>query len=171
MLKTLKKLDSVTDRVFNVISKICEIVGIAGLLGIMFLLAAQTVLKWFSVSLLWSDELVSLLNIWLVFTAAAVVSYDNKHVQVDFFTSRMPKIMQILFDIVISVLCLYACYHVLSGGIVYLQKTRNIKTNILRLPGIALYMAPLISMGFMGLLQVKQLIKLFFSLFEREERV
>lgn len=165
----LKNIDKALDKFFSVVSRICEYMGIIGLIGIMIMLVTQTILQWFKVSVLWSDEFVSFLNIWVVFTAASVVSHEKKHVKVDFFTEMMPKKVQILLDMVISVLIIYTCYHFFKGGIVFVNNTKNITTNILHLPMISMYCAPLIAIAFMGLMQIKDFIDLFAALLNRKE--
>lgn len=168
MKQMLKSADQLTDRLFGAVSKICEIISIVGLIGMMLMLIAQTVLKWFSVSILWSDEFVSVLNIWLVFAAASVVSREKKHVQVDFVTAKLPRVLQILLDMVITALCLFACWHVIRGGFDYIANTRNIRTNIIKLPMTAIYSAPVAGIVFMALMLVKDEIVLICRLFKRK---
>lgn len=165
----LKNIDKTVDKVFHVISRICECMGLIGLIGIMIMLVAQTILQWFKVSILWSDEFVSFLNIWVVFMAASVVSREKKHVKVNFFTEMMPKKVQILLDMVISILIIYTCCHFIKGGIVFINNTKNITTNILHLPMIAMYSAPLIAVAFMGLMQLKDFFDLLAALLNRKE--
>lgn len=165
----LKNINKAIDKIFDVISKICEWIGMVGLIGIMLMLVTQTILQWLKVSILWSDEFVSLLNIWVVFTAASVVSHEKKHVQVNFFTEMMPHKVQILLDMIISVLIVYTCYHIFTGGVLFIQNTKNITTNILKLPMISMYCAPLIAIAFMGLMQVKYFFDLLFELLKHKE--
>ncbi len=164
MENKMKRVDSILGRLFDVISKAQEMIGILGLLGIMLMLTIQTVLQWFSISLLWSDEVVSAMNIWLVFMAATVVDHEGKHVQVTFITDKLPRKMQLLLDIVIGVICIAAFFVVFYGGLQYISKTQNIKTNILRLPSIALYTSPLIAIGLMIVMRAWNVVKNLFCL-------
>lgn len=170
-MNVFEKLGRPVDKVFGMISKAMEVISIIATVCIMLMLTTQTVLQWFSISLLWSDEVVSVLNIWLVFMAATVVAHENKHVQVDFLVNKLPKKVQILLRIVILALCIYACCTVFSGGITYIQRTRNIRTNILRLPMVTMYTAPLLGLGLMILMNVWQIIKSVAALFSKNDLV
>lgn len=168
-MNTLKRLGRIIDKAFDLVSKLLEVISVAALVGIMLMLVTQTVLQWFKISLLWSDEVISVMNIWLVFMAATVVAHEHKHVQVDFITSRLPRKVQCVLEILIMLLCIYACCVICDGGLVYLQRTKNIKTNILRLPQAAMYTAPLISLSLMILIYIRDIVKRVIWLFGRQE--
>jgi len=164
-MNTFKRLGRAIDKVFDLVSRLLEVISILAMVGIMLMLVTQTVLQWFKISLLWSDEVVSVMNIWLVFMAAAVVAHEHKHVQVDFITSKLPRKVQAVLEIIIMLVCIYACYTICRGGITYLQRTKNIKTNILRLPQVTMYTAPLISLVLMILIYARDIIKHVIQLF------
>ncbi len=164
MENRLKKFNNIIDPIFSSFSKGCEVVSIIALVCIMLMLMIQTVLMWFSVSILWSDEFVSVMNIWLVFMAATVVSHEKKHVKVDFITNALPRTVQFILAILMEVFSFIACAYVFKGGILYIQGTQNIVTNILRLPMIAMYAAPLIALGMMMLMHVVDLCRSIASL-------
>ncbi len=140
-----------------------------GLVFIMLMLMTQTVLIWFSVSILWSDEIVSVMNIWLVFMAATVVSHEKAHVQVDFITNMFPRWLQTALSIVMDVLSIVACVFVFKGGVLYIQGTQNITTNILRLPMFVMYIAPLIALALMILMNFTNVCRSVASFFHHPE--
>lgn len=168
MLGAIKRVDRVLERVFSIINTVFEAISIIGMVGIMIALASQTILKWFYVSILWSDEIVSVMNIWLVFLAATVVERENKHVQVTVITEKFPVTVQKVLDILIGALCIWAIFVVFRGGLEYIARTANIKTNILRLPSVALYTAPVIALAVMGLMRIWRMVKLIASFFAPE---
>lgn len=168
MESKLKKFNNIVDKFFSAVSKSCEVISIIALVCIMIMLMAQTVLMWFSVSILWSDEFVSVMNIWLVFMAATVVSHEKKHVQVDFVTNALPKVVQSVLAILMEVLSLIACAYVFKGGILYIQGTQNIVTNILKLPMITLYAAPIVALGLMMLMNIVDICRGIAMLFCRK---
>lgn len=160
-----KTIDHTMDNFFCYLVKLYETIGLLAMIGIMLMLVVQTILKWFSVSILWSDELVSLLNIWLIFMAATVVEHEKKYLRMAFITNKLPKVIQILLDIVLYILIIFSLCIVFKGGIAYIKQTHNIVTNIMRLPMICMYLAPLIAIGTMILMYCRELVLQFYALF------
>lgn len=64
----------------------------AGGLGIIVLLTLAQIFCRFVLDrpLIWSEELIKLLLVWITFVGAAVVSWDARHLNVDVIFSRLP---------------------------------------------------------------------------------
>ena len=64
----------------------------AAFVVIVMLTCAQVVFRFVLNSpLVWSEELVQLLLVWVVFVGAAVVCWDEEHLRVDVVVSRLPE--------------------------------------------------------------------------------
>ena len=57
--------------------------------------------------LLWSEELVRLLLVWVVFLGSAVVCWDGRHLNVDTFYSRIPEKFRIVIRVFNALIAIF----------------------------------------------------------------
>ncbi len=152
------KFLKVYDKILSVTSNIFEGIGIAALVLMMLILGGQSVVSWFGISWLWSDEMAFMMNFWVIFIGAAVVMHYDKHVRVDMLVDALPKKFADIWELVRLALCLFVCVYMLCSAIVYLGSTANVTTVVLKMPKIVYYIVPVISFSYFILTLVNRLI-------------
>lgn len=159
------KVDNLVSKVLDIIGLVFETVGIVALMVVMLVLAGQTIASWGSISILWSDEVAAMTNAWLIFMGAAVMAHEQKHVQVDFFTKKLPKKVQIVIEVLLMAAIIWACYKLTNSGMMYIARTRNIRTSFLKLPQAAIYTAPLVALWYIIVVYARLIINNVLALF------
>ena len=82
------------------------VVGVMFLI-IVFLTLVQVFARYvFNSPLLWSEELVRLLLVWVVFLGGAVVCWDGRHLNVDTFFSRTPPKIRFILRVLNALIAL-----------------------------------------------------------------
>lgn len=158
------------DKILSVMANIFETIGIIALVAMMLILGGQSIVSWFGVSLLWSDELAFMMNFWIIYIGAAVVMHYDKHVQVDMLVEKLPKKIANGWEMIRLILCLFVSVYMLCSAVQYLGSTLNVTTVVLKMPKIVYYIVPVICFSYFILTLVNRLIWQFIKLLGKEEQ-
>ena len=124
-MNTLKKIDNIVCK--TEAATACIILVIIVLVG-----AAQIFFRYvLKSSLIWSEELMRYMFVWLSFITASIAVREHKHISVDFVTTYMPAKVNRVFYIISRILMLAYFYFMIPAGIELCIKTAHAKSTIL----------------------------------------
>jgi TRAP-type C4-dicarboxylate transport system permease small subunit len=69
----------------------------------------------------WSDTLVRLLILWLTFLGASLVTRENRHIKIDFFSQVLPPRLLPYRDLMLSVMCVFVSAVMIVVSIDYIK--------------------------------------------------
>jgi TRAP-type C4-dicarboxylate transport system permease small subunit len=110
--------------------------ALAAAFAVMFLLFGLQVAGRYlwSGSLLWTEEVIRILYIWIIFCAVATSVRWHSHVSIDFVVTAAGDLARRGFLLVTRALVLIAFLWVLPGTLDYLAFIMRIPTGVLELP-------------------------------------
>ena len=124
-MNTLKKIDRVVCKAEA--GTACVLLVVIVLVG-----AAQIFFRYvLRSSLIWSEELMRYLFVWLSFITASIAVREHKHISVDFVTTYMPAKVNRVFYVISRLLMLAYFYFMIPAGIELCIKTAHAKSTIL----------------------------------------
>jgi TRAP-type C4-dicarboxylate transport system permease small subunit len=106
----------------------------------------------------WTEELVTLLFIWISFLGAAVASARHKHVVVDLFTSKATPFVRNIAGIVSDLLTILFLVMVIIGAVILLPTMRHASV-ALNIPRAVYYVPILASSVLIFLVHLASLIQ------------
>lgn len=86
------------------------------LLGMVLLAVAQIVLRnVFASGVLWGDELLRILLLWLALVGAMIASREDRHISIDFFSRYLPSRwatrLKVVLHLLTAVICSIIAWH------------------------------------------------------------
>ncbi len=153
-------LANVAKRIEDVLGVLVEIpVAIIVAIEIVILLAGVVARYVFHQPLLWSDELASILFLWLSMLGAAVAFRRGEHMRMNAIASKMSPAGQAFLDVVAVVVGLAFCVIVLPHAIEYAHEETYIRTPTLDLQNSWRAAAMVAGLGLMAAFAVLRLIR------------
>ncbi len=157
----LRKIDNAIKKTEAAIACIMlVIIVLVGTLQIIFRFILKS-------SLVWSEELMRYMFVWLAFITASIAVREHKHISVDFVTTYMPPKVNLIFYYISRVAMLVYIFLMVPAGITLCAQTAHVKSTILPITWSWVYAAlpvglvlMLISMASVYLLDVRNLKKL-----------
>ena len=111
------------------------------LLIIVVLVTTQVILrKFFSTSLVWSEEVSLLLVVWMAFIAMAIGVAENLHISISMFFDKFPKAMQTWVARINHVLIAIVGVIFIYYGSILAYYTRNSTLPTTKWPSLVLYL-------------------------------
>ena len=124
-LNVYKKIDSV-------ISRIEKYTACGMLVAIVLIGSAQIFFRFvLKSSLIWSEELMRYMFVWLSFITASIAVREHKHISVDFVTSFVPAKINRIFYLISRLAILVYFYFMIPAGFALCAKTAANKSTIL----------------------------------------
>lgn len=118
----------------------CEIVSCIALVMVVLLTMLQAVLRsFFSIGLSWTNELLYMNQIVLVYLMVPVLFAERENVRVDVFFHLLPKKFWNVGWIVVEMICLIFGIAFFFSITQFLQKTWNNATAIMMIPNYLYY--------------------------------
>jgi TRAP-type C4-dicarboxylate transport system permease small subunit len=153
MLKALDKIIRIGDRIYVTISVL--------LLAVLVIaVSAGVVARYFFNSPFdWTEELVTLIFIWISFLGAAVASARHKHVVVDFLTARASPFARTLIGVFSDLLTIVFLAMVIIGAVILVPQMLHHASVALNIPRSVYYMAVLASSALIFLVHLSGVIK------------
>jgi len=137
-------------------------IGALCLLGIVLIITAGIISRYFFNSpFTWTEELATILFIWLSFMGAGAVAGKRAHVAVDFLTGKFSPRVRDRVRIVCSLLIILLLGVMFLGGILLLPKMTHV-TIALRIPRYFYYIPITVSSFYMIMVYVEDLLIFFF---------
>lgn len=116
--------------------------------------------------LAWTEELARYSLVWLTFLGAAYAASLKGHVSIDFFVKKLPLILQKGLMMIVTVVCFYFFYLLISEGFNLVLHSMTQLSPVLRLPMGYVYSIIPIS-GF--LLTVNYIYQIYLFVTDKEE--
>jgi TRAP-type C4-dicarboxylate transport system permease small subunit len=147
----IKYLYNFIIKIFNKTEEAFLVLLLSILIGIAIL---QIILRIFSRSISWFDEVIKYSVLWIGFVAASLAARENKHIKIDiigkFVKGRAKSIILIISNIASSIVSIILCVF----SIIYLIKieyTSNIESPFLNIRRWILLIIIPVGFGIMGL--------------------
>lgn len=150
---------------------ILRAIGAICLLGIVLTITAGIVSRYFfGAPFTWTEELATVLFIWLSFMGAGAVAGKRSHVAVDFLTSKFSPQLKNGVRIICDILIIILLSVMFLGGIKLLPRMTHV-TVALGIPRYLNYIPVTVSSFYMILVYVEDLIMFFFpQLYEKSQK-
>ena len=153
MLKVLNKIIKVGDKIYVSIA-------IVLLMVLVISVSAGIIARYFFNSpFAWTEELVTLLFIWISFLGAAVASVRKKHVAVDFLTARFSSSAKDVVAVFLDLFTMVFLVMVMNGAVILLPQLLNVVTVALGIPRTVHYLAVFVSAILIFLVHLESLIR------------
>ena len=122
------------------------------LVGIVCIGAVQIFFRFaLKSSLIWSEELMRYLFVWLSFITASIAVREHKHISVDFVTSVVPAKINRVFYLISRLAILVYFYYMIPAGFELCAKTAANKSTILPITWNYVYAALPVGMILMAI--------------------
>lgn len=152
MLKILNIIIKIGDKIYVNLAILCMLALIANItVGIL----ARYV---FRSPFVWTEELATMLFIWVAFLAAAVAAARKKFIVVDYFIAKIPPSMQDKIGIISNLLAMVLMVMIAVGVILLLPRMGHL-TIALRVPRTIYYIPLFMSSVLIFLVQLESLLQ------------
>jgi TRAP-type transport system small permease protein len=112
------------------INKFLEYTILALLVFVSILVFLQVVLRLFSYSLIWAEELSRFLFVWLIFLTTALAIYKKAHLRMDFVSERLQgktqRFLELLTSLAVVFLFTVIGYYSIPVFTIWARKTSPI---------------------------------------------
>lgn len=143
----------------NGLIRVTQGVIVTMLLTIVVVLMAQIIARYiFQNPLVWSEELVLILLLWITFLGSALLLEARGHISIDFMVRLMPERLQKAIQIIMAALMVGFCATLLYGGWTMVQATSASITPGLKVSVAWHYGGTLVGGGLMLIFAVEQFI-------------
>jgi TRAP-type C4-dicarboxylate transport system permease small subunit len=122
----------------------------------------------------WTEELVTLIFIWIAFLGAAVASARHKHVVVDFITAKSSPFVRNIISAVSDLFIIMFLVMVMTGAVILVPQMMTHESVALNIPKSVYYFAVFASSLLIFLIHITSLIReigFFFHAGKKEEPV
>ena len=104
--------------------RLTQAIVVIMLLTIVVVLSAQIVARYlFEAPLVWSEELVLILLLWITFLGSALCLNLRGHISIDFVVQKMPEHIQRAAQLFTAILMVVFCAVLVYGGWLMIQAT------------------------------------------------
>lgn len=169
------KITSFLERLERAGSTLETIILVILLTSMMLLAVGQIVLREiFSTGVVWADELVKLMVLWLAMVGSIAASRENRHIRIDALSHVLPGLAVDVSRVLVDLFAAFVCAVVAWQAWLYLQLEIEYQDTVLvNIPAwIAHSVMPaaflLISFRFLVLV-VKQLVEIFTTPYAEQE--
>lgn len=103
------------------------------ILGTMVLLAASQIIlrNFFDIGIIWGDELLRLLVLWLAVAGAVAASRSDKHINIDVLNRFLPDTLALLIKVVVHLFTAVVCGLVAWHSLAFVQTSREFEDVLL----------------------------------------
>lgn len=140
-LQIFSKLLHVINRVFETTAMVC-LVGISGLIFMQIVLR-----NLFLIGLPWLDEMARFLHISLVFLTVPILLYEDAHIQIDFFSTRLSPRWKGLLQLLTLVLCVVFAGAFLYSDLDFMTSYWNVPSPAMNMPNIIFFGSAILGMA------------------------
>ena len=151
MLKILNRIIKVGDRIYASLA----VVLLAVL--VISVSAGITARYFFNSPFDWTEELVTLLFIWISFLSAAVAAARHKLVIVDFFIAKIPPSGQAIIGVMSDILSMVFLAMIIIGSVILIPQMVH-PSVALNIPKSVYYLAVFVSSILIFLVQLESLL-------------
>lgn len=141
-------------------AKIQLVAGVLTLATVVITITAGIISRYiFNSPFDWTEELCTILFIWLSFLGAGVASAKRRHVAVDFITGKLPARYMNLVRIVTNALIIALMVLIACGSVILLPQMSSHTSTALNIPKLYYYLPIAIVSIYMTLVYTAELIE------------
>ena len=132
----------ILDKAIQIGDKVYVFTSVMLLAVLVIVVSAGIIMRYFFNSPFdWTEEMVTLLFIWISFLGAAVASARHKHVVVDFITARFSPRTRNIIAVVSDVLTIVFLIMVIIGSVILIPQMLTHGSTALNIPKSVYYLA------------------------------
>ena len=98
------------------------------------------------------------LAVWMVFIAAGAVGWDNRHIEIDYFSKRLPGWIIPYHDFLVGVLNIMMCALLIGGSALAIDEFWSGTSPSVNIPMPLYYVPVILGMSFLALIYLYRLI-------------
>jgi TRAP-type C4-dicarboxylate transport system permease small subunit len=153
MFKVIDKIIHIGDRIYVTI---CVI-----LLAVLVITVSAGVISryFFNAPFDWTEELVTLIFIWIAFLGAAVASARHKHVVIDFVTAKASPFVRNIVGVVSDLFIIVFLVMVMIGSVILVPQMMTHESVALSIPKSVYYFAVFASSLLILLIHITSLMR------------
>lgn len=167
----MEKLYNVLNKISNVICKIlCGLIvlGVVANAGSVFLqvLNRFVIVKISDLSFTWTEEFSRVSMIWLCYLAVPIVFREGMMAQLDLIFERLGKKGKMGLYVLTRILCVVFLVLAIYYGFYIVQTKMMFKSSVMRIPGWAMYSAPIVGCVLMLYEMITEMVGTFAGVLE-----
>lgn len=98
------------------------------------------------------------LGVWMVFIVAGALGWEERHIEIEYFTDRFPERIKPFHDILVNLINILMCAIVVAGAVMAMEQYWTGTSPSVNIPMPVYYLAPLIGMSMLGLVYVLDVV-------------
>jgi TRAP-type C4-dicarboxylate transport system permease small subunit len=134
---------SIVDTVMDRASTACYAVAAVALVAIVALMSLRIVSRNLGWELSGLQLYAQALGVWMVFVVAGALGWERRHIEIDYFSSRLPDRVKPFHDIAVLLASLLMCGLIVVGGVLAMRDFWTGTSPSVNIP-LPLYYVPVI---------------------------
>lgn len=130
-----------------------------GLLGIVVLISAGIVFRNVGIRVGGLQTFSQLIGIWIAFIVAGGLAYERRHIEIDYFTEKLPTRVQYYHSLVVYAMNLLVCLTLAVGGLIAMQRFWTGSAPNAPIPIPVYYLGIVTGAAILGLVYGQQLLE------------
>lgn len=130
----------------------------ASLLAIVVLMVVRIVSRNLGLGIGGLQIIAQLFAVWLTFLVIGSLALDHRHIEIDYFTRRLPERWQPVHEIAVTLVSLYAAGIMFVGAIQAMDRFWNSTAPSIAIPIPLYYAAPIVGVGFLVVVYLHRLV-------------
>lgn len=107
-------------------------------------------------SLIWTEEYIRFSLFWLIFIAAALVSYDEEHLRIEIFHNILPSRIRFIVDMIVKILIVVFLVILVWQSIILFDRSSG-RSPALRIPMAWVYAAMIVGGVLISIMTIRSL--------------
>jgi TRAP-type C4-dicarboxylate transport system permease small subunit len=132
---------------FDRISKLLYGAAAVSLLVIVVLMLARIASRNFGLGFSGLQLYAQLFEVWLTFLVVGALAWQRRHIEIDYFTNKLPERWQPYHDVAVTLVTIYAGALVLVGSVLAALRFADSTAPSVDIPIPLYYLAPIIGTG------------------------
>lgn len=131
----------------------------ACLLVIVVVMVARIASRNFSLGVGGLQIVAQLFEVWLAFLVVGSLAYERRHIEIDYFTQRIPERWQPYHELFVTLVGLYAAWIILAGSVLAMGQFWDSTAPTIDIPIPLYYLAPVVGVGFLVVVLLDRLVE------------
>lgn len=122
-----------------------------GLIAIVVLISMGVITRNVGIEIGGLQTYAQLLGIWIGFIVAGGLAMEQRHIQIDFFTDKLPERVQYIHSLIVYTLNILVCVILAYGGVAAMQRFWTGTAPNAPIPLPVYYLAVVVGAGLLGI--------------------
>jgi TRAP-type C4-dicarboxylate transport system permease small subunit len=110
------------DTLFDRATPVCYGIAAVALVGIVLLMNLRILSRNLNLGLDGLQLYAQALAVWMVFVVAGVLGWEDRHIEIDYFTERLPAWAEPYHDIAVDIINLVMCAVLVAGAVLAIEQ-------------------------------------------------